>query len=160
MNKLTWVVVLGVVVTGCRHRPELTVEGPGMNRKREASLYVNAQGELQCPKQQLNARFVNSLEGNVHAYQVDGCGKSMQALLHCVAGVCNWLEVPEKRASLDLQCPREQITRQYLASGTFGMLGCGRSITYHYIGGRLVVDTRSNLNNTPPPPPAAPPATP
>lgn len=149
--------LLVLLVAGCGHRQRAApADGPGMNRQREASLRAGAEEELGCPRELLTVRFVSSPRSDVHVYQVDGCGRSTQESLHCAGGVCSWLEVPERRAANDLQCPREQLTRQQLSASSFALSGCGRSITYHFVGGRLAVDTRGDLTGAPPPPPATP----
>lgn len=133
--------VVVVALSGCRAHGGTTLQGPGINAKREANLMSSASTELQCPADQLKASFVESIEKNAHIYRVVGCEKTYETVLFCMMGNCSWNETPEKRASFDLQCPREQLTRTYLGSATFGMAGCGKTITYLFVNGRLVANS-------------------
>lgn len=130
--------VVGVVVSGCRAHSSAKALGPGMNAKREANLIETASKELACPNDQLTPSFVESIEGNAHIYRVSGCNKTYDSILFCMMGTCSWTETPEKRAAFDLQCPPEQLKRTYLGNATFGMAGCGKTISYLYVNGRLV----------------------
>lgn len=113
------------------------VSGPGINNRRAASLFEDASRELQCPEGELRGEYVQSIEDNLHAYTVTGCGKQTTALLHCMGGLCRWRETPEQRAVTDLQCPREQLSRQ-VQGKRFVMSGCGRVQTYGFVRGHLV----------------------
>jgi hypothetical protein len=161
-------------MSSCRKRVavEAQAQGPGMNAKREATLLNDAARELNCPREQLVPSFVESLEGNFNLYRVDGCGQVYEAFLHCV-GLCNWRDTPNKVAAAALHCPKEQLTRTYLGNGAFTVSGCGNSVDYQYIRGRLVpvapqiapmVQPMQPMAPTgrqtppPPPPPPAPPA--
>lgn len=137
MRTALLVLVIGGAVSSCAHS---TVVGRGMNAKREANLRAAASTELACPEEGLTVSFLESIEKNSHIYRVTGCSKIYESILICMMGTCAWLEMPEKRASFDLQCPREQITRTYLGSGTFGMRGCEKTITYMFVNGRLVAN--------------------
>jgi len=131
MKKLLLVSLAVMACSGPR------VSGPGINNRRAASLFQDASVELQCPESELRGSYVQSIEDNLHAYTVEGCGKQTTALLHCIAGVCKWRETPEQKAAVDLQCPREQLTRQ-LQGPRFVMSGCGQTRTYGFVRGHLV----------------------
>lgn len=113
------------------------VSGPGMNNRRASALFDDASRELQCPADELHGQYVQAIDGNLHAYVVDGCGRQTTALLHCIAGACKWRETPEQRAMVDFQCPREQLSRQ-VQGNRFIMSGCGRVQTYGFVRGHLV----------------------
>ena len=131
MKKLLLLTLAMVSCTGPR------VSGPGINNRRAASLFEQASRELQCPEGELNGEYVQSIERNLHAYTVTGCGRQTTALLHCIAGVCQWRETPEQRATVDLQCPREQLSR-LVQGDRFIMSGCGRVQAYGFVRGHLV----------------------
>lgn len=140
MSRIALVVAAAAIVSGCRAHSTATVVGPGMNAKREANLFANASKELACPTQGMTAAFVESIEGNAHIYRVTGCQKTFDSILFCMMGTCSWVETPEKRASFDLQCAQEELKRTYLGNATFGVAGCGKTITYLYVNGRLVAN--------------------
>jgi hypothetical protein len=144
---LLFSLVVGVVVSGCRAHSGAKALGPGMNAKREANLIEMASKELACPNDQLAPSFVESIEGNAHIYRVTGCSKTYDSILFCMMGTCSWTETPDKRAAFDLQCPQEQLKRTYLGNATFGMAGCGKTVSYLYVNGRLV----GNVTGTPTP---------
>ena len=151
MRTALLLVVLAGVVSGCAHSAAGSIAGPGMNAKREANLLAAAAKDLGCPQESLTTAFVESIEKNAHIYRVSGCEKTYDSILFCAAGVCSWNETPEKRASFDLQCPREQLKRTYLGDGTFGMSGCDRTITYLFVNGRLVANVTGSQVPSPPP---------
>jgi|688.fasta_scaffold779116_1 hypothetical protein len=130
--------VVGVVLSGCHAHSSVKALGPGMNPRREGNLREAASRELACPNDQLVTSFVESIEGNAHIYRVTGCSKTYDSILFCLMGTCSWTETPEKRAAFDLQCPQEQLKRTYLGNATFGMAGCGKTVSYLYVNGRLV----------------------
>lgn len=132
--------VVAVLVSGCRAHATSSVQGPGMNAKRESTLIDLASKELSCPNAELKAAFLESVEKNAHIYRVSGCNKTYDSILFCFAGTCSWNETPEKRAAFDLQCPQEQLKRSYLGNGTFGMSGCDKTMTYLYVNGRIVAN--------------------
>lgn len=135
MNRSALIVVAFAVAfasVGCRHSRS-SITGPGMNSKREASLLITAAARLNCPADQLTPTFVQSLEKNLHLYQVVGCGSSYGSLLHCI-GVCNWREMPDGRAATELGCPAEKVTRSYAGNGNFTYAGCEKSVTYLHKG--------------------------
>jgi hypothetical protein len=135
--------LIGLVVVlagGCAHKKQSTIVGPGMNAKREANLLQLAGKELNCTSENMVGQFKESLEKNVHVYAVDGCTGHYEALLHCL-GVCVWVELPDRRATFDLQCPApNELKRTYLGNGMFGMTGCGKSITYVNSEGRWIAN--------------------
>ena len=132
MNKL---LLISLAMVSCASAPRVT--GPGMNNRRVEGLFREASAELQCPESELQGTYVQSIEDNLHAYTVQGCGRQTTALLHCMSGVCRWRETPEAKAAVDLQCPREQLTRQ-LQGNRFVMSGCGQTRTYGFVRGHLV----------------------
>lgn len=134
MSRTTLVVVCAasLFAVGCRHARG-SISGPAMNPKREANLMTSASARLNCPAEQLTPTFVQSLEPNLHLYQVVGCNGTYASLLHCT-GVCTWREMPDARAATDLACPPEQVARAYAGSGNFTYSGCGKSTTYLHKG--------------------------
>ncbi len=145
------VVVTLVGAVGCRRH--VSTAGPGMNAKRENTLLADAARALSCDQRTLVATFEESVEKNYHAYRVDGCGQRYHALLHCT-GICNWREAPERRATVDLQCPAAQLSRTY-ANRVFTVFGCGQSARYELSQGRLT-PVLGAAGEVPPPPPPAP----
>ena len=131
MKKLLLVLVATFSCAGPR------VSGPGINNRRAAALFEEAARELQCPEAELQGEYTASIEGNLHAYTVTGCGRQTTALLHCMGGLCKWRETPEQRAAADLQCPREQLSRE-VRGNRFIMSGCGRVQAYGFVRGHLV----------------------
>lgn len=113
------------------------ITGPGINNRRAKALWSDAAQQLQCPASELTGTFVQSIEDNLHAYTVEGCGRQATALLHCMGGLCRWRETPEQRAMMELQCPREQLTRQ-LQGNRFIITGCGQTRAYGFVRGHLV----------------------
>lgn len=145
-----WALVLSTIffLVGCRTAAPATFQGPGLNAQRESNLMAKASTDLNCPSASLTGRYLESYASNVHVYRVEGCKGRYDALLEC-AGVCIWIETPEKRASFDLQCPREELQRTYLGRGTnfseftLGIAGCGRTITYLYFRGQWIANAAS-----------------
>jgi hypothetical protein len=145
MNRLLPVftlVVASCLMVGCGHakHSKSGVSGPGMNVKREAQLLALASGRMSCPEQSLVPAFVESSEKNLHLYRVAGCNATFNALLHCIAGVCNWVEMPDQRAAQEMACPVEQLQVKYMGDATYSYTGCGKSANYahrklHWEGG-------------------------
>lgn len=144
--------LLAVGVTGCR--AHTSVEGPGMNARREANLLDDAARTLGCAREALKPAFVESIQRNAHVYRVDGCGRSHVAVLRCT-GVCAWVEAPKATAAAELKCESEPLQTAYVGNGNFTVSGCGRSVPFMYAHGRLQ-PASSDTPPPPPPPPAAP----
>ncbi len=155
LSRVALVSVLVVVLPllACSHA-RASISGPGMNAKREANLLELASAETGCPAAELKPSFVKSLRSNLHEYAVDGCGKHFQANLFC-AGVCVWQDgsAARKRAAFDLQCPIEQVSQVELPGDAIGMSGCGRTITYLVVDGKLVANSGTQTQPAPAPAP-------
>jgi hypothetical protein len=141
------------LLAACATQRAATITGPGMNAKREASLMTLASGKISCDAGLLTGAFIESLERNFHLYRATGCGQTFEVFLLCVPmGGCQWVETPDTRAAFDLQCAKEKLSRTYLGSGTFGVAGCDRTITYVWVNGQYVANTvSSGLKGEPPP---------
>lgn len=138
MNRtpLLLAVVAGLsMLAACGHskHSKSGVSGPQMNDKREAALLELAAKQLNCPEQGLVPAYVESDEKNLFLYRVAGCNLTYNALLHCVARVCNWIEMPDARAASELGCPAEQLQMKYLGNVSYSYSGCGRSATYTHV---------------------------
>jgi len=137
-----------LVATGCAsiELPGPMPEGPRMHPRYAASLYERAAQALSCPQTELQLEYAESLEEGLYVYRATGCGQQQESLLWCTWR-CVWSDTPRARASFDLQCPPSEISRTYLGDATFGMAGCGRTMTYMFINGRLVANAATERHS-------------
>lgn len=147
-----------VIAAGCHHPPGLI-----MTPRREATLLELASKTLSCPRGEMEVQFNGSIDKDFHLYRVNGCEKHFEAIMACRvgrsghSGRCLWLDLPDRYAALDLNCPPpNEIHRSYLGDRRFGVTGCGRSTSYTNADGRWLGEARP----TPEAEPAAPPASP
>ena len=108
----------------------LNPAAPQMNPRRKRTLDTFASGAMNCPPDALSTTFVQSLEVNLHLYDVRGCGAFTSWMLHCMGGVCNWRQVPDALAARELDCHGKDLHRYYAGDGNFIYRGCGQGRTY------------------------------
>lgn len=110
----------------------------GMVKRRGTEM---AAAQLQCPAEQVT--FTPSTDARTPA-KAEGCGKSDQAISHCItsqggsmgggasyASSCAvlWFSSAVDQAAFTTKCPKEQVTTEWLAPN-LGVDACGERMTF------------------------------